>query len=382
MIAMDEFSAPRPCFLAPISELGEAADLLSQAADSLLAGDTAHARDYLQRADMPAVRAFAARVMCSIDPEIHRYRDVADLPAALDLADRAKARRPTSATEMAVFARDGYRCRYCGCRVVLAKARRVMSAMVPDALPWGAADKDKHAAFYALTAVADHVVPHARGGTSEPGNLVTTCQPCNYGKGDWLIEQVGLIDPLTRPPICDAWDGLTRMPAYGTKTQKVAHGSIGGSKPRRDDSGTRTPREPPPARRMLRDAWFSEFDRWSAGLSTRLLGFLEGCQDIGVTWKLHAVLIVQMSAGREALAILGITPDGGVEIPWDIAGYKQKFRPFAEAVAAAIPGAVAYETPKMWRVRKDGHNVTVTDLLEVAPILRAALANLHAALTD
>ena len=73
MIAMDEFSAPRPCFLAPISELGEAADLLSQAADSLLAGDTAHARDYLQRADMPAVRAFAARVMCSIDPEIHRY---------------------------------------------------------------------------------------------------------------------------------------------------------------------------------------------------------------------------------------------------------------------------------------------------------------------
>jgi 5-methylcytosine-specific restriction endonuclease McrA len=49
---------------------------------------------------------------------------------------------------------------------------------------WGGRDKDRHAAFYALTAVADHFVPHARGGTSELNNLITTCQSCNYGKGD------------------------------------------------------------------------------------------------------------------------------------------------------------------------------------------------------
>jgi 5-methylcytosine-specific restriction endonuclease McrA len=30
----------------------------------------------------------------------------------------------------------------------------------------------------------DHVVPRAKGGKTEPGNLVSSCDPCNSGKSD------------------------------------------------------------------------------------------------------------------------------------------------------------------------------------------------------
>lgn len=51
-----------------------------------------------------------------------------------------------------ILNRDQHRCRYCG-----ATASEV-----------------------ALT--VDHVIPTALGGTDEPSNLVTACQPCNAGK--------------------------------------------------------------------------------------------------------------------------------------------------------------------------------------------------------
>lgn len=37
-----------------------------------------------------------------------------------------------------------------------------------------------------LTATLDHVVPLARGGAHDPGNLVVACGPCNRMKGDLL----------------------------------------------------------------------------------------------------------------------------------------------------------------------------------------------------
>lgn len=51
-----------------------------------------------------------------------------------------------------ILRRDNHACRYCG-------------AAAPEAK---------------LT--VDHVVPQALGGSDEPGNLVTACEPCNSGK--------------------------------------------------------------------------------------------------------------------------------------------------------------------------------------------------------
>jgi hypothetical protein len=51
-----------------------------------------------------------------------------------------------------ILLRDNHRCRYCGATANEAQL------------------------------VVDHVIPEALGGSSEPSNLVTACQPCNAGK--------------------------------------------------------------------------------------------------------------------------------------------------------------------------------------------------------
>ncbi|MFC3697076.1 HNH endonuclease [Sphingobium xenophagum] len=56
-----------------------------------------------------------------------------------------------------VFARDDYTCTYCGAHGVQLEC--------------------------------DHVVPVARGGSSDLGNLTTSCRPCNRSKRDKLVEE-------------------------------------------------------------------------------------------------------------------------------------------------------------------------------------------------
>src|SRR5512132_3154714 len=85
----------------------------------------------------------------------------------------------------ALFARDGWRCQYCGSTGKL---------------------------------TLDHVVPRSRGGDSVWENVVTSCAPCNLRKGNRLLDEVHmhLIAPprppapalfvtLSAPTIPDGW---------------------------------------------------------------------------------------------------------------------------------------------------------------------------------
>src|SRR6185437_11117253 len=220
------FWDPRPSFLPPIPELDIAADLLSDAADALLSGDYELARNRLRKADMPTLHDWASRIMGATSTEIHRYRRVSGADAKVASHDRAVAREPNPAVKAAIYARDGYRCRYCGYRVVHPRVRGAMAAMVPDTIRWGPKNNERHAAFYTVTATIDHLVPHAKGGDNAPENLLTTCQPCNFGRSSWLLEEVGLIDPHTRPPVCDEWDGLTRILARAKKARCSGSGML------------------------------------------------------------------------------------------------------------------------------------------------------------
>ncbi len=69
----------------------------------------------------------------------------------------------------ALFARDGWRCVYCG-----ASGGRL---------------------------TLDHVVPRSRGGDSVWENVVTSCAPCNLRKGDRLLEEAAMrLRSKPRPP--------------------------------------------------------------------------------------------------------------------------------------------------------------------------------------
>jgi hypothetical protein len=69
----------------------------------------------------------------------------------------------------------------------------------------------QHGVIHAFKIVADHVVPHRRGGRTDLDNLVTSCPGCNYGKEAFTIEQLGISDPRDRRPVFSDWDGLTSL---------------------------------------------------------------------------------------------------------------------------------------------------------------------------
>jgi 5-methylcytosine-specific restriction endonuclease McrA len=96
----------------------------------------------------------------------------------------------------ALFARDGWRCQYCGSMGKL---------------------------------TLDHVVPRSRGGDSVWENVVTSCAPCNLKKGNRLLDEVEmhlsspprppspvLFVTLAAPRVPDGWQPY--LSAFGTST--------------------------------------------------------------------------------------------------------------------------------------------------------------------
>ena len=63
-------------------------------------------------------------------------------------------------TRQNIFKRDGHHCVYCGTHDDL---------------------------------TLDHVVPKSRGGRTSWDNLVTACKRCNAKKGDYTLEQTGMV---------------------------------------------------------------------------------------------------------------------------------------------------------------------------------------------
>jgi 5-methylcytosine-specific restriction endonuclease McrA len=75
-------------------------------------------------------------------------------------------------TNTFLFARDHYRCQYCGRTNAELKPRQSLTR--------------------------DHVVPISRGGNNEWTNVVTACSPCNTRKANLLPHEVGM-HPITTP---------------------------------------------------------------------------------------------------------------------------------------------------------------------------------------
>lgn len=75
-------------------------------------------------------------------------------------------------TNTFLFARDAYRCQYCGRTAAELKPRESLTR--------------------------DHLIPMSRGGLNEWTNVVTACSPCNTKKSNRLPDEIGM-HPLHQP---------------------------------------------------------------------------------------------------------------------------------------------------------------------------------------
>lgn len=200
----------RTCLRVPISEIADAARLLDAAVTAHLLGHHPLAEKLIYLADMPSIREWTESIWGRKSPYV-QYRNIENAPPTLSKEQREKVRMPTLEEKSQLHLRDGYHCRFCSIPVIRKEVRARLAKLYPHALLWGKQNIQQHAAFQAMWAQYDHVLPHARGGNNDINNLVITCAPCNFGRMNFTLDEVGLIDPRTRPTQQSNWDGLQRI---------------------------------------------------------------------------------------------------------------------------------------------------------------------------
>lgn len=105
-------------------------------------------------------------------------------------------RRVTVALARSVLERDGYLCRYCGIPVMFtAEARKLEVLFGVEHFRLSKSNRIAHGTLRAFYNSFDHVLPLSRGGTTSLDNLVTACYPCNFGKDNFTLKQLGLLPP-------------------------------------------------------------------------------------------------------------------------------------------------------------------------------------------
>lgn len=202
-------SQRRKSFLPLLPEHQAAADLLSEAVDDILVRRFDQAARQIAKADFPTLAEFASRIIDQSSGDIHQFRDVHDAPPRT--TNRVKARMPSNTVASTIFVRDGWRCRYCDVRVISFDVINALNRLFPSLIRRNEPAKRMHGGCRALASSLDHILPHSRGGTNDPENLVASCHPCQFGRNHWTLEEVGFLDPRDRQPIVDEWDGLTRL---------------------------------------------------------------------------------------------------------------------------------------------------------------------------
>jgi hypothetical protein len=204
----------RVCLRPPIPEIAVAAGLLNDAVTAHLDGRFSEAVRLIEQANMRPIMEWSwslAGKFSEYNSPRFRLGKSSEVPAA----QREKIRMPSSEYKRMLHDRFGYHCCFCGTPVIRKEVRNRLLSLYPDAIPWhGEKELAKHAAIYVMVAQYDHVVPHSRGGRNDLENIILTCLPCNYGRMNFTLEEMGLFDPRKRNPVeCvfSGWDGLERL---------------------------------------------------------------------------------------------------------------------------------------------------------------------------
>jgi len=111
-----------------------------------------------------------------------------------------------------ILDRDRYQCRYCHIPVIYkTEAKKLQVLFGTENFRVSKSNRIAHGTLRAFYNSFDHVLPLSRGGTTSLDNLVTACYPCNFGKDNFTLNQLGLLSPFESMPNESKHDGFTTL---------------------------------------------------------------------------------------------------------------------------------------------------------------------------
>jgi hypothetical protein len=169
------------------------------------------------------------------------------------------------------------------------------------------------------------------------------------------------------------------VPSIPLRTTNIVRGIV-------EINDGRTNVVPPPpsmsasgATTLTEEQFMGGLDAIRPSTSSRLREFLDGIEDLGIAHEFLKTLVVRMIVGDQKIIPFVVNSNGVVDTGYTF-NQKALFRPFAEKLAAGLPGAVLKETPSSWyvtRKKADGSPLTIWDFLDHRDVVREALTSLH-----
>ncbi len=171
---------------------------------ALLSGDISKARELLSH--IPSHQMQTWFDMHAQNVSTLRFRGLGSI-APVIVSTELDPKKTFSHLSPQIYRRDNFHCRYCGSKVAPRSFFTRFSNLIgDDAFYIGRANREMPGIYLLFVATLDHVTPHRLGGRTDASNLVTSCWPCNYGKMEYTLEQIGIDDPRLTPPVEDkAW---------------------------------------------------------------------------------------------------------------------------------------------------------------------------------
>jgi 5-methylcytosine-specific restriction endonuclease McrA len=116
-------------------------------------------------------------------------------------------------TQLEIWVRDKWTCRYCGKCVIFAPTFKLLDELSPLHGYYDShGNESKMNSLFARSwASIDHVIPHSKGGSDTNDNFVTACWRCNNIINDKTkLQGKPSVRPIDKEPNLN-WDGLSSV---------------------------------------------------------------------------------------------------------------------------------------------------------------------------
>jgi len=98
-------------------------------------------------ADTPEITTYAIKLVGKMTTEVHWSTR---RPICLPKSERDPTRMPTLKEQNTIFARDGWRCRFCDTKVINKSARSVLTKAFSIETHWTSLEFQQHSSLYAM----------------------------------------------------------------------------------------------------------------------------------------------------------------------------------------------------------------------------------------